>query len=422
MAKKCIYIAIFCVLAAFFAAAFTLSACVASDTENWVRSTISEQYFVFDGDYSKVENLDRLSIDEMVSRLDQYCAFYTPEQYREVLSSNGGNKHGVGVNYSYKSGAGIEVISVIGNSPAKKAGITAGDILVCAEVGEETINFGSRADFTDFIDARANGESFVLITSDGRKFPIVKNDYTASYAALYTRDKTFETEYKTDDGKKTGKINESAGGFDFLPEGAGYITLSQFYGGAADEMGALIAKFNSENCTTLILDLRKNGGGYVDLMSQIAGRFTSSLAGDSISMIAKYKDGSQQTSYCKKYAQNILPAGTKVYVMADSATASASEALIGVLVSYDIIDYDDIYLSDYGDGKVRSYGKGIMQGTYTYVTGEALKITIAGLYWANGRTIHGTGVTPADGCKILAAEGGAAPGDEEVRQLAGLIS
>jgi hypothetical protein len=134
-------------------------------------------------------------------------------------------------------------------------------------------------------------------------------------------------------------------------------------------------------------------------------------------MTAKYKNGTVQNLNVKNFASSecTLPADTKVYVMANNGTASASEALMGVLISNNVVSYSDIYLSDYTDEyltysgttdkNARTYGKGIMQTPFTNkATGEVLKLTTAKIYWPNDTCIHGTGITVADGCNSVKAE------------------
>lgn len=372
----------------------TFSGCATS--KDWAKDIIEKYYYRFDGDYSSLADLDGLSIDEMMEKLDRYSAYYTREEYAAVTADNAGSKSGIGISYSFSQGAGVVIRSVIGNSPAKKEGLKAGDVVVSASVGDESVQFAESSDFSSFVTARATGEDFTLYLENGNTVTLAKAEYTASYASMYTNDCSYEIEY--DGASRRIKENEEEG-IPQLPDGTAYIYLSQFYGGAADEIGNLISVFNQKNCTSLILDLRDNGGGYVDLMSKIGGRFTSSVVdGNAVSMKAKYKDGHEEVAHCYNYTQGVVPAGTDVYVMANHNTASASEALIGVLVSYNILKYENIFLSKYEGYEAKSYGKGIMQSTFERFTGEALKLTVAGIYWANGVTIHDKGLTVADGC------------------------
>ena len=397
------FICILAALCAFSAALF--SGC--ASPEDWARTTIEQNYYRFDGDYSSLSNLKGLSIEQMVEKLDRYSAYYTKEEYAAVIAENAGSRSGIGVTYTYSGGNGIILHSVVGNSPAKKAGLKAGDILLSASAGKHTVQFASSNDFSDFINARTTGEDFTLNLKDGSNVTLAKASYTASYVSMYTSDRVYEIEYE--DGNRT--LKEYDGGIPQLPEDTAYIYLSQFYGGAADEMALVINKFNALECNTLILDLRDDGGGYVDLMARIGGRFTSGIVqGNAIAMKAIYKSGRQETSYCYNYSEDTVPAGTSVYVMANNNTASASEALIGVLVSYKIAKYENIFLSQYEGEVAKSYGKGIMQSTFTNKrTGDVLKLTVAGIYWAmndaNGNpvTIHDKGLTVEDGCSVAPA-------------------
>ncbi len=173
-------------------------------------------------------------------------------------------------------------------------------------------------------------------------------------------------------------------------------------------MAELIEKFNAQECKSLILDLRGNGGGYVNVMCDMAGIFTGRLGNaEKVAMRAVYKSGKVEAyavnrNFCASKQQ--LPAGTKVSVLADNGSASASEALIGVLIDNGVIDYGDIYISDFGEEYLafsgtenknkRTYGKGIMQTTFVnHSTGEALKLTTAKIYWPKGLiSIHDIGL------------------------------
>jgi carboxyl-terminal processing protease len=88
-------------------------------------------------------------------------------------------------------------------------------------------------------------------------------------------------------------------------------------------------------------------------------------------------------------------------VLANENTASASECLLGVLVHYgDVLkNNSDVILEMNEEGAYRTYGKGIMQTTYMLLSGGALKLTTAKIYWPDGETsIHGVGFT--DGTKV----------------------
>lgn len=375
--------------------------------------------------------------------LDIYSEYYTPEEYLATLASNSGSRKGIGISFTYvgknadgsfqhpQGKSGILIESVVGNSPAYRSGLRAGEFIERAVCGSETATFTGRNDFTQFIDARADGEEFTLYSDHGQ-YTVAKSAYTQSYCYMATADKQWTVGY----GDNGRVISETVGGIECLPDGAAYLRLDQFFGGAAYEMAELIGEFNAENCTSLILDLRGNGGGYVDVMSDISGIFTGQLQNPhAISMRAVYKDGHSENAYVtRKFpAEKQLPAGKKVSVLADNGTASASEALIGVLIDNGVIDYGDIYVSDFGDKYLsfsgttekncRTYGKGIMQSTFVNNrTHEALKLTVAKIYWPKGETsIHGVGLNAGMGCKTVKTDWDATFGDPQLAEAVAAI-
>ncbi|MCM1546483.1 MAG: S41 family peptidase [Clostridiales bacterium] len=382
----------------------------------WAMKIVGENYYK---DVSAGGFLDG-SLKGMVNeKLDIYSAYYTAEEYSAVVASNSGKKSGVGISFTYvpenthpeRREGGILIESVVGNSPAYKSGLRAGEFIESASYSGGTATFESRDDFTSFIDARADGEQFTL-NSDRGVYTVAKSGYTQSYCYMATADKQWTVSYNGN----SRTISETVGGTECLPDGAAYLRLDQFFGNAAYEMGELIEKFNAESCTSLILDLRGNGGGYVDVMCDISGIFTGQLQNSNpIAMRAVFKDGHTETSkVTKKFAAaRCLPAGTKVSVLADNGTASASEALIGVLIDNGVIDYGDIYISDFGEEYLkftgtenkdcRTYGKGIMQSTFVNPkTGEALKLTTAEIYWPKGNvSIHDVGLNTDMGCSTV---------------------
>ncbi len=437
------------VCAAFFAGYF-LRGCAfvnQSATYNWALSLI-DKYYVGDMREEGTVELDvsaytkeQLALKALAAKLDDYSAYYTAEEYEKIKSDNSGSKSGIGFSYRTGSREGILVSSVIGNSPAYISGMRDGDVLVSGTADGATVQFvtddtqTAAERLSEFIGARADGEEFLLNTAD-KSFTVSKQQYIASYASLHTNDTAwgFET---SGDGKGLSAYEDKREAISFLPENTAYLKLSQFYGTAAGETGYLLEKFNAMNCTSLILDLRGNGGGFVSVMCDIAGYFVPSAGGRTNgAMVAKFKDGSRSVSYCYDHTStpaSLLPEGTQVYVLANSETASASEALIGVLVSYGVTDYKNIFLSDYSQDYAErweitktacSYGKGIMQTTYEmFGTGEAFKLTTAKIYWPNEKCIHGVGLTAADGCKVVPdVEAVSARNDTELKKVINMIS
>lgn len=168
-------------------------------------------------------------------------------------------------------------------------------------------------------------------------------------------------------------------------------------------------------------------------MQKIAGCFPS--AAGKTALVARSKSGDEKVYEAESYSsQYTLPEDIDVYILANGSTASASEALAGVLVSYGIAGYGDIYISEYSQEYLsamgltaeeaksgRTYGKGIMQTTYEYVTGEALKLTTHQIYWPNGESIHDKGLSQSDGCNLVSAPLPLSGDGEELRLAVGMI-
>lgn len=371
--------------------------------------------------------------------LDIYSTYYTAEEYKAVESSNEGNRSGVGISYQYipesagyEGGSGVYVVQVLGNSPAEKSGLRPGTFIISAEAADgTTAQINSRDDLTGFIDARADGEQFTLITDRG-SFSMAKEEYIMSYCRMATSTAEWTISYSP---SGTMSVNyEESDRYSYIPEHTAYISLSQFYGNAAGEMAELIRIFNQLGCNALMLDLRNNGGGYVSVMQQLSHIFMAEAESASdIAMTARFKDGSSTEYEVDAFTSDeecYLPAGTRVAVLANNGTASASEALMGVLLSDNVAVYDDVYLSSFSDEylaysgtadkNARTYGKGIMQSTFIYpFTGEALKLTVAKIYWPNGRCIHDEGISYASalGCNISPAQWSVTYGDEELQSV-----
>ena len=114
--------------------------------------------------------------------------------------------------------------------------------------------------------------------------------------------------------------------------------------------------------------------------------------------VAEYQTKKEKFAADGNYFYDYFSEDSRICVLADSMTASASECLIGSMIDYGAIAYADICLS-YRNGVAKTYGKGIMQTTYPYLlTGDALRLTTAKIVWPkSGRCIHGIGVLPTDG-------------------------
>ena len=417
--------ALILLVGAFFGGYFTKGA-LGDTSYDWVLSVIQNYYY----EELDLTDADETAIDALVEYyLDDYSEYYTAEEYAALVSQNSGNRSGLGITYTFISGQGVLINSVMGNSPAYLAGVRSGDVLVSGSVGGQETAFTSSTVFSSFVSSLEEGESAAFYTSDGGEYVIAKSAYVISYVTFATNQSGW---YFAGDEALTLTQN-TADAIEYLPEGVGYICLTQFYGSAVQQFKMAVEQLNEEGVTSVILDLRNDGGGYTSVMAGIAGCFEE-CAGKT-AMIEQYRSGKTETLSASSYADKYtLSSDIKVYVLANSSTASASEALIGALISWGVCDYGDIYISEYGEDYLtainstaeaaksgKTYGKGIMQTTYLNLeTGEALKLTTAYIYWPDGKTcIHGTGLSSAMGCNTVAAP---APQNGDGDELAAAVA
>lgn len=308
----------------------------------------------------------------------------------------------------------------LGNSPAERAGIKAGYIVkgFRKSVDENFTEINGRQELSDALAPLALGEEFVLKLEYTDADGVYENDYTLArkeYRETYV--------YYSDDSGSWRFTNNNADDMDDLEferyddpiagfgDDTAYLRYTLFYGTANGILGSVgqiqeaLKKFTENGKRKLILDLRGNGGGYVDICQSVA-KFFVPAPENSFSLIAtaEYKkDPKTDKGKTEIFKSSAIEFGTynydKIIVLADENTASASEMLIGAMLSYDTQDKIEVVLApskdDDGQTVYKSYGKGIMQTTYVNTFGGgALKLTTAKLVWPDGKTcIHGVGIT-----------------------------
>lgn len=348
------------------------------------------------------------------SIIDRYSEYFTKEEYEAVKNSSAGRRKGLGITYGTDT---LTITSVKGNSPAEKAGIKGGEKItgIGMPSSDTFTNVNNADELKACFDDIPDDTPFRMRTeADGEEkiFLLEMKDYQEAYVFYQSS----EGEYRFRD------VNGGDMSLDFygdsklgLPSDTGYIKYTSFNGRGTSkkngssswQMKTALQKFNEQRKTKLILDLRDNGGGYMDIMSDIASHFIGADNG-SKQLVSKavYKNGNSD-----KFNSSAVDYGNygfeKIIVLANSGTASASEALIGAMLDYDYKKIVNVVLSAYFLTKTdekgnnyletvyRSYGKGIMQTTYENpFRGDALKLTTAKIYWPKSNvTIHGVGIT-----------------------------
>ena len=345
--------------------------------------------------------------------LDGYSQYMTADEYAQSKTDAKGSHSGLGLVFSTLTAQGqpqMRVVRVCGNSPAENKGIQAGDYLIGYGKTEQTIvKSNNFTEFSLFVSSYDEGESLYIELQNAGVVNIAKAAYVENYVFYRNNQKGYGFA-----GEKADVLVEKGTGISTLPNDTAYIRLTQFNGNAAEEFAKAMDCFKTEQKKNLILDLRGNGGGYMDIMREIAGYFCkNSDERRPIVAIADYGDRKEIFRAKDNVYGDYFTSDSRICVLADNASASASECLLGCMIDYGAISYGDICLSE-RDGIAKTYGKGIMQTTYplSIIEGDAVKLTTAKICWPKSeKCIHGVGILPKDGTKTVQEN---YQGDEEL--------
>ena len=325
------------------------------------------------------------------SVLDDYAKYYTQEELVDLANQRAGNNTGIGLSFIDED---LIVDKVIGGSPAKSAGVISGDRLVSGKLENQAqVQFSSYDDLTNFMsNVMVNQTISLTIERGGQEkiFNITKKNYIASY--VHYKDSQVEMTYDNVDDYLVLKSVETSASF--LGDDKAIITLDAFNGDCVGQFRSMLERMKERGRTKLILDLRNNGGGDMDLLLGISSMLIKNEGkANTLVAVAKGKQGSNpEYFYTTKndYYSHI----SAISVVANERTASASECLIGALIHYgDNFNMNRLVIEKNQDGVAKTFGKGIMQTTYYLATGGALKLTTAKIYWPDSQTcIHSTGI------------------------------
>jgi carboxyl-terminal processing protease len=367
-------------------------------TVDWVVSNIVKHGYFLDEETGEIRKFTGEEIaDKIVSSfLDQYSEYYTPEEYSDVVKTNKGNLYGIGVSF-LSTANDLKIFRVTGNSPAERAGLKAKDLIVGAETtGESKKYFSDRESFSEYLADKTKDEKFTLYyVRDDVEYgtTIQKSVFVSSYVKYY-------------DNQKYGHFvdNENGTGLDFITEDAEslyafddktcYIQFSAFSGHAVYEIDTVMTYAKNNGKTKVILDVRSNGGGKLDILCDVASYFIKSTQ-TKTPVLLYAKDADDRLTHYSATGDRTNPDTEKIVVLANEYSASATECLIGAMIHYGYaFDRNQLIIERGESGKTTTYGKGIMQTTFVNaVTGEALKLTTALLYFPNKVTsIHGKGI------------------------------
>lgn len=314
----------------------------------WKR--VNENYV--DAEVLNIDDRVYGAIKGMVASIgDPYTVFMTPDETQEFDQTLSGTLQGIGAELSVKDG-NLVVISPLKNSPAEKAGLLPGDIVYKIEgklTNEMTL-------FEAVIKIRGQKGTSVTLT-------VIRKGVSSPFDVIIVRDNIhIESVSWEDEGK-----------------GIFYISINQFSDSTKTEFNKVVSDILLKEPKALILDLRFNGGGYLDIAVDILSEF---LASDEEAVMIKRRDGERKEVVKVSGASRLKD--IPVVVLANNGSASASEIVAGAI-------------QDHKRGIVigeKTFGKGSVQEVEKLKDGSSLRITIAKWLTPLGRSIDGVGIEP----------------------------
>ena len=299
------------------------------------------------------ETLFNNAIRGLIEGLDPHSSFLEPVAQSKVSESTMGKFGGLGIVIGTK-GDYIEVVSPIDDTPAYRAGLKAGDIIL--QIGDQNV---SQINLEEGVKLMRGAPGTTIKLTIGR--PNI-----APFVVEITREIITVT---------------SAKGL-LLEEGIGYLRIAQFQRPTAEVaekiIGNLVEK-NEGNLDSLIIDLRNNPGGLLDSSIDISNLFIDEPG------IVVYTEGrtpSSNMSFPTKPG-DILN-GAPIVVLMNVGSASASEIVAGALQDHKRA----IIMGE------ESFGKGSVQSMMSLQDGYGLKLTTARYFTPSGRSIQAKGISP----------------------------
>lgn len=280
---------------------------------------------------------------------DEYTEYIPADKMKEYTESVMGNFVGIGI-YMVKNTEKdlVQVLSPIRESPAEKVGIKAGDLITKVDGVSYT------ADQMTEMANTIKGEEGSKVTLE-----ILRGEETLTFEVIRE------------------KVNTNPVYSEKLENDIGYLEISSFDEGVAEDFKAKYLTLKEQGIKGLVIDLRDNGGGLVDEALKIVDYIVPK---NQTTLITVDKDGKEEVTKSKE--DKLIE--ESVVVLVNASSASASEIMAGAL-------------KDLGAAQIvgtKTYGKGVIQQLLTLSNGAGLKITVEEYYTPNKAKINKVGIIP----------------------------
>jgi carboxyl-terminal processing protease len=310
---------------------------------------IKDAYVEEVGDQKLLES----AIKGMLSDLDPHSTYLTPKDYERLEESTSGEFGGLGIEVGMEDGF-VKVISPIDDTPAQKAGVKAGDLIV--KLGDQPVKGMSLEEAVKVMRGKPGTTLTLTIIREGESGPIEIEVERAVIKVASVKSRMIENGY-------------------------GYVRITQFQAETGSQFRSALKSLEKKHGSALdglVIDLRNNPGGIL----QAAVEASDALLSEGLIV---YTEGRIQSSRLRFNANagEIMPE-TPIVVLINGGSASASEIMAGAL-------------QDQGRAVImgtQSFGKGSVQTVIPLDETHAIKLTTARYYTPDGRSIQAKGISP----------------------------
>lgn len=311
---------------------------------------LSTMYYLINNFYVDTADLEALTEEAIVAilkDLDPHSAYISKKDVEKANEPLVGSFEGIGVTFQIFQDT-ILVISPVPGGPSDRVGIMAGDKIVTID-GEDA--FGEKVN-NEYVASHLRGKKGTKVTLGIKRG---KSDELIDYEVV--RDKI--------------PLNSIDAAF-MLDKNVGYIKLDRFAQTSNTEFEESLAKLKAQKMKSLILDLRGNTGGYLNIAAELSNQFLKK------DMTIVYTEGDKSPKQIFNTDKNGKFTDGKLIILIDEGSASASEIVSGA-----VQDWDRGILI----GR-RSFGKGLVQRPFNLPDGSQVRLTTARYYTPTGRCIQ----------------------------------
>jgi len=314
-----------------------------------VYATIKSHYVEAVGDRELIDN----AVRGMLTGLDPHSAYLDEKEFTDLQVGTTGEFGGLGIEVGMEDGF-VKVISPIDDTPAQRAGIQAGDLII--RLDDAPVKGLTLREAVDIMRGKPGTDILLTVVREGQEKPL---KITITRAVIQV---------------KSVRSRD-------LGDGFGYIRISQFQSHSGDGLRDAIKELKKENEGALkgvVLDLRNNPGGVLNAAVDVADTFITEG-------LIVYTEGRSPNSRIEFSAHpNDEIDGAPLVVLVNVGSASASEIVAGAL-------------QDQKRGLImgrKTFGKGSVQTVLPLKGGSAIKLTTARYYTPSGRSIQAEGIVP----------------------------